>query len=270
MKAIWALLAFVLFSCGEQERDYNALLSVADSLALAGNVDSSFNLLVDITEHADDTTVIKAQAMIGQLYINAGMYREAIDEFKDVYNPNKKDSIAGLLGFCFFEINKRDSAIFYLRKSIINGYKPGECYCTIGRYYDDKGNHVDSAKYYYKMAIASAPEYYLSYNNLSVLYSESDLDSALYYVERSLGIKPNEPYALYNKANYLTAQKKYPEAMGYINKAISINLEEGTFYNLKANIFAFNRQKDSSCYYYKKAISLGYTEFKAEYEKTCE
>ncbi len=88
-------------------------------------------------------------------------------------------------------------------------------------------------------------------------YNTSQHDSALYYYQQALKIKPDYKEARYNIAFDYYSQKKYSEAIIAINECLRQHPEYGEAWQLKGDCTYYLEKKDEALILYEKAYSIG-------------
>jgi Tfp pilus assembly protein PilF len=75
------------------------------------------------------------------------------------------------MGLTYFRQERMEEAEKALRKSIESRPHHAPPYCNLGAYYEKKGD-IDRAIHYYEVTVKLAPDYYLAYGALTVLYEQ--------------------------------------------------------------------------------------------------
>jgi tetratricopeptide (TPR) repeat protein len=81
-------------------------------------------------------------------------------------------------------------------------------------------------------------------------------DSALYFVNKAIGLSDNVAYTLSERAAIYYSQKKYKEALTDINKAIQISPEWSLYYYQRAILYSNLKKKGLAKLDYEKVKEL--------------
>jgi tetratricopeptide (TPR) repeat protein len=148
-------------------------------------------------------------------------FNEAIIDYKLLlqYKPDIPESYYGL-GVAYRGMNKFDSAIISLNKSL--HLKPNyvDAMSKLGEIYGQNLNKIDAAEDCFLKAIAINPDDESSLENLGIVYGmKKDFSKSLSYFQRALKIKP-EKYELYmNISQTYRIMGDLKSAQDYLNQA---------------------------------------------------
>ncbi|TKK69317.1 hypothetical protein FC093_08355 [Ilyomonas limi] len=143
---------------------------------------------------------------IGIIYLHSENPQQALDYLhrlapdSELYLKNK-ELILAHLGFCYFGLNKLDSALFYMEKSCDLEIRENNGWCLpfIWRgQIEDKSGRYDNALKYYRMGISIAAakrDLFQAYNSLALTFIKLNLrDSSVFYLKKTIDGAQNEPF----------------------------------------------------------------------------
>jgi len=180
------------------------------------------------------------------------------DAFQYAYTAYASDKnaayILNTLSALHLDNNRIDSAIFYARKAIVTAPKWRYPYVTLAFSYKTL-NRPDSAIKYYRKAMELNPGNADAYVDLGhYYYSLSKGDSAIAYYEKALRIEPNNVYASNNIGWLYHDRKNYDQAIVYFKQSIKADPKFINAYNGLSKTFFVTKQYDSARIYYSKAF----------------
>ncbi len=191
-----------------------------------------------------------------------GRSRQKIDirtAFQFAYSAYASDRnasyILNTLSSLHLDNNNYDSAIYYAKRAITTAPKWRYPYVTLAYSYKTL-NKRDSAVKYYRRAIAADPGNADAYVDLGhFYYAISKPDSAIANYEKALRIDPANVYASNNIGWLFLDQKKYDNAVPYFKKSIQIDPKLINAYNGLAKTFFYKKEYDSARIYYRQAFA---------------
>lgn len=279
------LLFFVLYglsSCVSNSSSPSAFSEV-DSL-LEQYPDSALILLneVDIDNLSNSQQAEYALLMVQAMdknyipYENDSLIMVAVNYYKN--RPHKKDQQAKsyyYLGRVYEGLgNDVSAAESYLTALNImgeNGITKLHLYANINLascyYYQDLyARAMERYKKAYDIATELGEESYLFFPLRamgSIYVATNQLDSALYYYEKSFAIAQQMEDSLYGAtvlsdiAQFYNMREMYDKANEYISRAIHMNPNHDyTYYYLKGDIFSKSNAYDSAQYYLQKSLDI--------------
>ena len=172
------------------------------------------------------------------------------------YASDKKAAyILNTLASLHIDNNRMDSAIFYARKAIESA--PLWRYPYVNMAYAYKSlNKIDSALKYFHLAIQLDPTNADAYVDLGhYYYSLSRADSAIANYEKALQLDPNNVYASNNIGWLYHDRKKLDQAIVYFKKSIAADPKFINSYNGLAKSFFEKKEYDSARIYYSQAFA---------------
>lgn len=193
-----------------------------------------------------------ANVYIAETYSVNKLYDKAILHLDNAYSILKRDQSE----------NKR---IFYARANVLSSF---------ANVYLDKGEPENAAKKIME-EIKSGQEIknkeeleefqYLNYSNLASIYAEYNLDSAFYFAQKSIEIRPeniSEEKSMIDNftviGKYYRKRKDYTESIKNFHKALKISKRTGVELNINdtykslQEIYQETGQKDSADFYENK------------------
>jgi tetratricopeptide (TPR) repeat protein len=117
--------------------------------------------------------------------------------------------------------------------------------------------------------LTSRPDNFLTLNLLVSIYSlNGDFEKALFYVEKSIEIKPQNVNALQGKGYILFRLERYEESLIYYSKSISIEPNSRVLNNMGIIFSKLSRYKEAlDCY--EKGISVNLDNHTNVFGKSC-
>lgn len=169
----------------------------------------------------DKKYIMKTYSRLGSLYLDKGLYEEAIGIYTKVINMNPNDALS------------------YYNRAI--GY--------------ERNNDFEKATLDYNKAITISPNYDKPYNNLGVMaYKKGDKEKAMYYYDRALSLNPNSPESYNNIGVIHYNDKHFNKAIGYYNRALELKPNYAAAYKNRADLYLYLGRLDTAMDDYKRAI----------------
>ena len=208
-----------------------------------------------------------AESLTGRMYFFKargyfGKAKKAVDitkAFEYAYNAFAKDKnaayILNTISSLHLDNNNYDSAIFYAKKAMITAPRWRYPYVTLAFAYRTL-NKPDSAIKYYLKSIEVDPRNADAYVDLGHYYfSLSKGDSAIANYEKALAIEPGNIYAGNNIGWLYFNRKKYVDAIRYFKSSILTDPKFINAYNGLGKSFFELKEYDSARIYYSKAFA---------------
>ena len=260
------------------------------SLFDKGDIKKAIDVLS--TQLAKDSTNISALKLRSSCYIKLEDYTSAErDLVKILVIENRDLSTKYILADVYFKNDKFDRSLELYQELNYNEY-----YLTETKLHFNLSvvlfrlGQDDSALFYGKKYLAARSDDALAFSLVASIFFEHELlDSALYYIEKSLMLQKSAE-AYYTKGRILYAKGKYYEASVELSKAILLEPKNKTYYIkrcatyaklkdylnamsdceralcidptcaeayfVKALLFKDNNLIEEACRYYRLAISL--------------
>jgi tetratricopeptide (TPR) repeat protein len=162
---------------------------------------------------------------LGYLAYDTDDYENALSKFA-LYEQYDKNPITDYLywhrkGFCFNALKKYADAKTALLKAVEFKKDYIDTYHELGFSATNLKESNDAIDYF-KKAMAIDAKSHISYNGIGEVYRDvvKNIDSALYWYQKTLVVKPNERKACYGIGYCFNAQGKYNEAIPYLLTAI--------------------------------------------------
>jgi signal transduction histidine kinase len=171
---------------GFKKGEIRALIIMGEAFAIKGNYPKALEIKLQSLQEAEklnDSYLIQAgYNYLGALYLRTGDYQKALLYFKKTnYNKYK----LGQIGECYFNLNKLDSAYYYIKQAYDLDVKHTEhwniIYRNMGDIYEKKGNYAKALEFYRRM---SEIDNYPNPGMASVLYQMGKQDSAVYFAKK--------------------------------------------------------------------------------------
>lgn len=181
--------------------------------------------------------------------------KTAFDHIYKAYATDKNAAyILNTLSSLHLDNRSYDSAIFYAKKAILTAPKWRYPYVTLAFSYKTL-NKPDSAIKYYIKSIEVDPQNADAYVDLGhFYYSISNSDSAIANYQKALRIEPNNVYASNNIGWLYHDKKDYQKSIEFFKKSIRADSRVINAYNGLAKTFFEIKQFDSARIYYSKAF----------------
>lgn len=208
-----------------------------------------------------------AETLTGRMYFFKargyfGKAKKVIDinkAFDYAYSALAKDKkaayILNTISSLHLDNYRYDSAIFYAKEAIITAPKWRYPYVTLAFAYRTLSK-PDSAIKYYNKSIEADPKNADAYVDLGHYYfSLSKGDSAIAYYEKALQIEPGNVYAGNNIGWLYFNRKKYDEAIRYFKSSITLDPKLINAYNGLSKSFFEKKEYDSARIYYSRAFA---------------
>jgi tetratricopeptide (TPR) repeat protein len=166
-----------------------------------------------------------AYKQLGYLAYDKDDHENALAKFAS-YEQYEKNPITDYLfwfrkGFCSNALKKYADAKTALLKSLEIKKDYISTYHELGFSATNLKEGNDAINYF-KKAMAIDAKSHISYNGIGEVYRDvvKNIDSALYWYQKALVVKPNERKACFGVAYCFNSQGKYNEAIPYLQKAI--------------------------------------------------
>ena len=151
----------------------------------------------------------RGYSLIGHVYDMIGNSKESVEYFNtalgllEASHENSEDLCLARfsMAFSMLATGQTDSALYYVRKAKsmfadpLNQRDPGPWLCLITGNIFSMGKNYDSAEYYYREGIRVTEKFnapfagVLFYENVAdILYKKKEMDSCVYYAQRSLAM----------------------------------------------------------------------------------
>jgi len=153
-----------------------------------------------------------------------------------------------------------------LLSSVSNSTAKAEDLCALGKIYL-RFNQLDSAKYFYDMAIKLNPNTAVAYPGLAkISILSNDLKNAEIYLSNIYKIDKNKTASLYidaAEAYFLPKRKYFPEVMKYLDKAVSIDKSNADIFIAKGDYYLSCDSAGKATNEYERALIFDANNIKA-------
>ncbi len=230
----------------------------------------------------------RAYSLIGHVYNMTGNDKESVDYFHTalgLLNASHEYSedlcLARFsMAFSMLAIGNTDSALYYVRKAKsmfanpMNQRDPGPWLCLITGNIFSMGGNYDSAKYYYREGIRVTEKFnapfagVLFYENFAdILYKEKEIDSCIYYAQRSLTLCQKYKFKnfeigisrflaeVYNKINVDSAYK-YIKIMVAANDEVNNASRGRQFQKVSSDVEKKERELENAKARFRNSLKL--------------
>lgn len=113
------------------------------------NKDYRSNMIKELKRNIEETGSSRAYVLIGSIYNNLGLYREAIDSYSNAKESYLYDPTATAysgMAYAYSMLGDRDSSLKYYKK-VISVKEDAAAYYNIGTIYSEKGNNKVALNY---------------------------------------------------------------------------------------------------------------------------
>lgn len=172
---------------------------------------------------------------------------QAIDLYSSLMIENKEDAqLLFLVGVAHLQINKLETSLEYLKKSIAIYPQNPSSYYNLGLVYQELENFEGAVKEY-KRAIQLEPDYAEAYFNLGVSLSHlKRLNKALESFDRAISINPNDPEIHSNRGIIFKELRLFEEALECYNRALKLDPNMAEVYSYRGAVnTSLRRYKDA-------------------------
>lgn len=264
MQYILIILVFI-FSC-QSKKNYDELVTKADSLAESGNYVRAIELYNEAIRIKDNDFLAYNNRSFSHFQL--GNNAKAIS---DVNKAMKLDSNLTTIGnrALYYQYSGNHQAAIIDYNLLIPYDSSAENFNNRGLsfYYVD---NYDKALLDYSTALEIDSTYSETYNNLSLLYvNNSQFELAVEACTQSLFYNSENVYAYGNRGWAKNFLENYDEAIIDFNKALEIDSTFQPAYVNRAISYAKLGKLDKACADYKKAKILGFNEPEESLEELC-
>jgi protein O-GlcNAc transferase len=160
------------------------------------------------------------------------------------------------LGLIHLKLKNYDSAIQYVRKSLLVYADNADAYHVLGKAFHEKGEFEEAIKCY-KETIRLNPNYAEAFNNIgNILKATGRLDEAMAYYQRAIELDPRLAIAYFNLGIVHDQKGNFDEAMGYLKKALQIDPRHLNSYGILGTILQKKGLHDEAIKYYRRILEL--------------
>ncbi|MDF2550925.1 MAG: hypothetical protein K0R77_200 [Chryseobacterium sp.] len=234
--------------------------NLTDSLII-----STENLQIKSREFGDSYYQAMANIYLAETYSINKFHDKAITYLNNAYDILKKDQ-------------SKSKKIFYAKANILNSYS--NIYLDINEPRKAAKKileEINSGK-----ELTDPEEYanfqYLNYSNLANIYIQYNIDSADYYVKKSIELKPKDfsndktmvsnyivlGEVMKSKGDFKTSIANFHKALS-ISQKNGIELNKSNIYTALQEIYAKTKNKDSADYYQQKLKQLDLNILQSKY-----
>lgn len=181
--------------------------------------------------------------------------KQAIEDAMRAYEADPSAAyIQNTLASLELDNNKPDSAIYFARKAIQSAPHWRYPYVNIANGYS-RLNLTDSALLYFRKALAVDEYRADAYVDLGYFFfQQRQLDSAREYYTRALALDPQNVPANNNMGWLMRETRQFDEALNYFRKTLQYDPQFFNAYNGISRVFSDLKMFDSARSYYQKAM----------------
>ncbi len=225
-----------------------------------------------------DSTQFLSMNRLGVCYIYLKEYKEAIDVFEQALKKDilYKSTYEYNLGFIYDRLPKKDSAIYWYKKTLNTDPTYADAFTNLGYLYVDQYQY-GTALLYFKMLLPLSPadasvpyeigQLYYYKANYDSIRNDANYDSAIVYYEKAIQLEPAKAnyqsktgdayfYAA-STPKYLDNPDFYQKAVDHYKEAIKLDSTQFTsMNNLGVSYISLNK--------FKEAIEIFETVFKKD------
>ncbi len=161
---------------------------------------------------------------MASVYENQGNYKESeVLYLQALALDADYVSIYRRLAWINYELNKKDSALYYCKKGISLNPQKANSWVTLAHLFK-KLDQPDSAQFcYYRTLQLDSTNYAAICNIISFKLAADQTDSVEIYVDRIMQIAKKDPYAIEYLADTYIGLEKYGEAIMYLEKCLQLD-----------------------------------------------
>lgn len=234
----------------------NGLLNLKNALQ---NEAMRENIIKELKRNIKDTNSSKARMLLGYVYNETGLYKEALEIFSKLEDTALHEylsqSYSGM-AYAYEHLGNTEKAIEYYKKTLSETNEAGSFF-EIGRLYFGKGDRDNALKYFAKTlekdrSFAPVYPFIISvYRDLGKTGKVRDLEKA--YAEVSAKKATTE---LFNKGLDAYFAGRFDEALIEFGKSIEINPLDAESYSNMGYIYYDMGDMSNAFVYQQKAIQI--------------
>jgi len=203
---------------------------------------------------------------LGLAYGDSGMYKEAIEAYKQAIRLNPDDAEAhNNLGIAYGESGMYEEAIEAFKQAIRIEPDDAKAHSNLGFAYSELGMYREATEAC-KQAVRIKPDMAEAHNHLGIAYGKSGMyEEAIEAFKQAIRIKPDMAEAHNNLGNAYDKSGMYEEAIEAYKQAIRIKPDDAmAHYNLGGTYNRLGMYKEAM-EAYKQAIRIEPNDAKAHY-----
>jgi len=209
--------------------------------------------------------------LLGVGYSQKNNFAEAVKYFKKAANVDDSDYyVFSSLGFCYYQLDKKDTAAYYLEIALKKNHDNVEILGMLALIYNSL-KIFDKSDSLYLRALSFDPDNPLLNNNYAYSLSERGvkLEEALERVNKALEIDPENSSYLDTKGWIYYKMNKYEEAKEYIHRSLEKDPNNAIVLDHLGDVYYKLNDIQKAKEYWKKSFSVdsSKTNAKIKYDK---
>jgi len=218
-----------------------------------------FNKVIDhVTQMKDDadTEMLNLKALSLK---KLNKHEQAASVYEKIYTQDTSNTryLIELANCHYMTDNFKEAALMYQKALLI---RPGNPYLykQLGETFFENDDFTKAIQYYHFVYKIDSSHYIArqlarSYENLE------RVDTAIYYYEKTLAIKPKDFFSSYTMANLLRKKKEYDEAAAVTISYLAYDSLKYKMWQLNGLINFLNKKYDASIQAFENCLALGDT-----------
>lgn len=208
-----------------KENNPAVLVELANTYSLTGDFETAFKFVNDalrIDDKFRDAYVLK-----GSMYKTQGNNKLALSSYQTAVQLDPDFFMGHLnIGWLLSEIEDHKLALEYYRNAVDLDPQSVNAYYGIAKSYQDM-EQFDEAQVYYRQLLEVDPTFHYAYFNQGIIkqYFQEQLDSAIYYYDRSTSVQPEFVKGWHQLGEVYLEQGRKPDAARVFSKVLELNPE---------------------------------------------
>ncbi len=195
-------------------------ISKARETGMAGNFEQAIETLKKIL--AEDPTISDGFFALGNIYLKARKFKEAIEAFSTALELKPDDSFAVInICNCFAALNQLDKAEKFVQEQANRGFEDPQFYYVLGTLFALRGNY-DKALPYFEECLKKNPNSASAHNAIAAIcLNRNELGCAEEHLKTAQELNPTLLNLRYNLAQLYEKQNRLEEAMEFYRQEIA-------------------------------------------------
>ncbi len=198
----------------------------------------------------------EAWVHMGMAYYLVGEYRDAVSCFGSALAVDKRNMRAlTYLAMAQIELRNYEEGLKNIEKALMLSPNNSRALMAKGLYFKKRGK-TEGAITWFKRAIESKNDFIPAYMELGAIHYENDqLDQAEEALVGALHVDPEQPYAMALLGDVAIKKKDFNEALFYYDKAVGVKFDEPALWIRKGDVHKLMRSYKEALNAYSKAIN---------------
>ena len=207
----------------DKPNDPNLMVEVANTYSLTGDFETSFKYINDalrIDDQIRDAYVLKGSnyRIVENYDLALSSYQTAVQIDPDYFTGHMQ------IGYLLTELERHELALEYYTNALNLDDQAIEAHYGVAKSLQDLERYSE-AQAAYRELISTDPSIYIAYHNQGVIkqYFENELDSAIYYYNKTLDVEPQSVRTLHNLGETYYALDRYSDAARAYAEVLRLN-----------------------------------------------